>query len=254
VLWQREGHNWTATDLGDLGGTEWNLAFGINKRGQVVGQSGLPGNMAFHAFLWSEGMMTDLGTLPGDFVSWAETINNSGQAVGASFDASGNARAIVWEDGAITDLNTLIPPGSPWLLWEALGNNDRGQIVGPALNTINGEFQGYLLTPCDEKHPGDEGCDYSLAEALPTSSSSALSTPSVSVAPAIKPMMPPSSSRSFGLRRPIMQATPSPQSETGKPSAFALPDEQLTVGTENANPEVIRRERCEVSSRVSRAE
>jgi probable HAF family extracellular repeat protein len=159
VLWQRDGHRWTATDLSNLGGTEWNQAFGISKRGQVVGQSGLPGNMAFHAFLWSEGGLTDLGTLPGDFVSWAATINNSGQAVGASFDASGNARAVVWENGAMADLNTLIPPGSPWLLWEALGNNDRGQIVGPAFNTTSGEFQGYLLTPCDENHGGDEGCE-----------------------------------------------------------------------------------------------
>ena len=176
VLWQRAGHRWTATDLGNLGGTEWNLAFGVNKLGQVVGQSGLPGNMAFHAFLWSEGVMTDLGTLPGDFVSWAETINDSAQAVGASFDASGNARAVVWENGAITDLNMLIPPGSPWLLWEALGNNDRGQIVGPAFNTMTGEFQSYLLTPCDEKHPNIEGCDYSMVDA-----SAAASVPTASV-------------------------------------------------------------------------
>jgi probable HAF family extracellular repeat protein len=171
VLWQRDDHRWTATDLGNLGGTEWNLAFGVNKLGQVVGQSGLPGNMAFHAFLWSENTMTDLGTLPGDFVSWAETINNNGQAVGASFDASGNARAVIWENGAIADLNTLIPPGSPWLLWEALGNNDRGQIVGPAFNTMSGEFEGYLLTPCDENHGGDEDCEEGVGEnaVVPTS-------------------------------------------------------------------------------------
>jgi probable HAF family extracellular repeat protein len=165
VLWQRDGHRWTATDLGNLGGMEWNLAFGINNRGQVVGQSGVPGDMAFHAFLWSAGIMTDLGTLPGDVVSWAETINSYDQAVGTSFDANGNMHPFLWENGVMTDLNTLIPPGSPWLLLEALCNNDRGQIVGYALQTAIGEVHAYLLTPCDENHPGLEGCDYNMADA-----------------------------------------------------------------------------------------
>lgn len=159
VLWQRDGHSWTATDLGNLGGTEWNQAFGINKRGQVVGQSGVPGDMAFDAFLWSQGMMTDLGTFPGDVVSWANSLNNNGQAVGASFDASGNPRPVVWEGGAIADLNTLIPPGSPWLLLEALSINDRGQIVTPAYNTVSGESHGLLLTPCNGHNKGCGGGD-----------------------------------------------------------------------------------------------
>lgn len=118
VLWERQAQRWTATDLGNLGGTTLNLAFGINNRGQVVGQAGtkcrhaggcgLPGNAAFHAFLWQNGVMTDLGTLPGDVVSWAEEINSKGQAVGTSFDVNSDMHPFIWQDGVMTDLNALI--------------------------------------------------------------------------------------------------------------------------------------------------
>jgi probable HAF family extracellular repeat protein len=158
VLWQRHAHSWTATDLGNLGGTILNLAFGINNRAQVVGQSALPGNAAFHAFLWQDGMMTDLGTLPGDVVSWAETINSRGEAVGTSFDASGNTHPFLWQNGVMTNLNTLIPADSPMFLLEALGNNDLGQIVGFG-QLANGDVHAYVLTPCDENHDDDEGCE-----------------------------------------------------------------------------------------------
>jgi probable HAF family extracellular repeat protein len=152
VLWP-EGEKGGVVDLGNLGGANLNLAFGINNRGQVVGQSGVPGGgIAFHAFLWQNGVMTDLGTLPGDVQSWAETINSRDQAVGTSFDASGNMHPFLWQDGVMMDLNTLIPPDSPWLLLEALGNNDRGQIVGYAFNTTTGEVHGFLATPA----PGTE--------------------------------------------------------------------------------------------------
>ncbi len=147
VLWQRDAHSWTATDLGNLGGTILNLAFGINNRGQVVGQSALPGNTAFHAFLWQNGTMTDLGTLPGDVVSWAETINSKGQAVGTSFDASGNPHPFLWENGVMTDLNTLIPADSPLFLLEAIGNNDRGEIVSFGVQPATGEIHAYKATP-----------------------------------------------------------------------------------------------------------
>jgi probable HAF family extracellular repeat protein len=151
VLWPN-GPNGDVIDLGNLGSTMFNIAFGINNRGQVVGQSGLTGDMAFHAFLWQDGAMTDLGTLPGDVVSWAETINSKGEAVGTSFDANSNMHPFVWRDGMMTNLNTLIPPDSPWLLLEALGNNDRGQIVGYGLRTDIGEVHAFLATPV----PGSE--------------------------------------------------------------------------------------------------
>jgi probable HAF family extracellular repeat protein len=169
VLWTG-GPKKVEIDLGNLGSTFFNVAFGINDRGQVVGQSGLPGNAAFHAFLWQGGKMSDLGTLPGDVVSWAETINSKGQAVGTSFDANNNTHPFIWQDGAMTNLNTLISPNSPWLLLEALGNNNRGQIVGFGLRTDTGEAHAFVATPCDDDHPDIEGCDYSMVEAAEVSS------------------------------------------------------------------------------------
>jgi hypothetical protein len=44
--------------------------------------------------------------------------------------------------------------------------NDRGEIAGFGL-LANGDLHAYLLIPCDEHHPGIEGCDYNMAETLP---------------------------------------------------------------------------------------
>jgi hypothetical protein len=49
----------------------------------------------------------------------------------------------------MTDLNSLIPSDSPWFIHEALGINDRGQIVGHAINKISGEIHAYLATPVE---------------------------------------------------------------------------------------------------------
>jgi hypothetical protein len=65
----------------------------------------------------------------------------------------------------MTDLNTLIPAGSPWYLLEALGNNDRGQIVGFGVRTDIGEGHAYVATPCGVAPPSAEGCGDSAGTA-----------------------------------------------------------------------------------------
>jgi probable HAF family extracellular repeat protein len=158
VLWPN-GPNGGVIDLGNLGGTV-NIAGDINNKTQVVGQADVPGG-THHAFLWQDGVMTDLGALPGLPTSFALSINNQGQVVGVSQDANGNNSSSVpflWQNGVMTDLNTLIPPGSPLFLQEAESINDRGQIAGFGLLS-NGEQRGFLLTPCDEEHANDEGCE-----------------------------------------------------------------------------------------------
>lgn len=145
VLWQ--SGSVTATDLGNLGGSTNNVAFGINGRGQIVGFSGLADGTA-HAFLWqNNGPMQDLGTLPGDVFSLALSINDNGQAVGQSCNANGNCRAFLWQNGVMTDLNTLVAPGSAARLLVANDINNQGQIVGQAYDQNTGNTLPFLATP-----------------------------------------------------------------------------------------------------------
>jgi probable HAF family extracellular repeat protein len=144
VLWQ----NGSAIDLGNLGGSEGNVANGINNHGQIVGASDLPGDQTQHAFLWQNGMMTDLGTLPGDVSSYAYGINDKGQIVGISCDAGYyNCRAFIWQNGAMTDLNLLVPPNSKTYLLYGGDINDRGQIASATVDVKTGNEVAVLLIP-----------------------------------------------------------------------------------------------------------
>jgi probable HAF family extracellular repeat protein len=134
-------------DLGTLGGS-FSGANGINDLGQVVGGSGITGDMtAEHAFFYSAGHMLDLGTLGGS-ISYATGINNLGQVVGSSSLITGfkpPVYAFLYSDGKMANLNSLLCPNSGWTLSAAVSINDAGQIVGDG--TLNGQAHAFLLTP-----------------------------------------------------------------------------------------------------------
>jgi len=93
-------------DLGTLGGTV-GFANAVNDRGQVVGQSNLPGNEAAHPFRWSDGRLKDLGTLGGSFGT-ATWTNDAGEVAGGATTKSDQAfHAFFWRDGRMTDLGTV---------------------------------------------------------------------------------------------------------------------------------------------------
>jgi probable HAF family extracellular repeat protein len=159
VLWDIDG---SVHDLGNLGGTVNNtllgygtVAFVINNQGQVAGQSDLPGDNAFHPFLWTRQTgMRDLGVLPGDLVGASLGLNNLGDIVGASITtpgpSTGNPRAFLWHKGHMSDLNALIPADSSMYLLTAFSINDEGQIAGFGVVTSGpdaGIIHGFLATP-----------------------------------------------------------------------------------------------------------
>jgi probable HAF family extracellular repeat protein len=138
VVWDRG----TVIFLSPLGG-DWCLPEAINRRGEVagVGQNSLG---MTHGCIWKNGVLSEIGDLGGG-LSELWDINDRGQTVGDSLDAVGDGHAILVENGAITDLNDQIPSNSGWVLWWAVGINERGQIAGTGLH--NGEIRSYLLTP-----------------------------------------------------------------------------------------------------------
>jgi probable HAF family extracellular repeat protein len=127
---------YTMTDLGSLGyGVSLGLA--INATGQVTGYSysstafqvtcppqkyGQPKQCVehpYHAFLYSNGTMTDLGTLGGHF-SRGYAINASGAVAGTADTKSGPGDSFLWNGKTMADIGT----------WSARGINDTGEITG----------------------------------------------------------------------------------------------------------------------------
>ena len=151
--------NGVMTDIGTLGGSTTLLAGDLgpsgclNAAGQITGVSTLVGDApgVGHAFLYSNGAMSDLGTLGGDF-STAQSVNNMGQVVGYSFLAGdASLHAFLWQNGSMVDLNSLLPPNSGWELITAFFINDAGRIVGEG--TLNGTFTWYVMDVSSSNHP-----------------------------------------------------------------------------------------------------
>ena len=163
--------------LGDGSGPYANsAATSINVRDQVVGSSN------GHAFLYEDGAMRDLATLGGNGSS-AKDINDRGVVVGMAADANGEPLPFVYDatmralpgpagsgaiaindrgqvvgsgegihgyliDGGIATRLDLLPAviAKGWRRLEPTGINDRGWIVGTAVNA-DGNLRAFLLVP-----------------------------------------------------------------------------------------------------------
>jgi probable HAF family extracellular repeat protein len=124
----------TMRDLGTLGGT-LGVPTDLNNRGQVVGSSSLPGDLASHPFLWDRGTLTDLGTFGGSF-GFPESINQAGHVVGqATLPGDQIYHAALWSNGVMNDLGTV--DGDP--VSGAFHINSRDQVVGTS-GPLSGEW------------------------------------------------------------------------------------------------------------------
>ena len=120
-------------------------ATAVNDAGDVAGISGICQNSvgdlsAKHAVLWHRGFTIDIGNLGGSAWNTPAAINSSGEVVGFSdlrgdqHGANPNFHGFLWtRNDGIHDLGVL--PGD--VISEALGVNDKGQIVGISCATSN---------------------------------------------------------------------------------------------------------------------
>jgi probable HAF family extracellular repeat protein len=152
---------YTITNLGSLGYGETD-GVAINNSGQVTGHSWTGASITlstccggcyrggphihckeliYHAFVWSNGTMTDLGTLGGNF-SAGNAINLSGEVVGSAQINTGFSHAVLWNGGKITDLTATALSGLSSV--SVAGINDSGQIVGTDALGSTGHSQLFL--------------------------------------------------------------------------------------------------------------
>src|SRR5262245_2310674 len=110
-------------------------AAAINEAGTIVGDADPTADFLDYqsAAVWQGGVVTflpDLGDVGGVIESFARDINDHGTIVGTSVTPTFEVHAVTWRDGQCVDLNTLIPPGTGWLLANAYSISDDGRIVG----------------------------------------------------------------------------------------------------------------------------
>ena len=124
---------------GNFGGAEGGPNF-LNNQGQAVGFGDLYGDVDFHPFLWSKGVITDLftvGNLGGGFGS-AYNVSEKGHVIGiSSLPGDAAFHAVLWNKNKFTDLHTL----SAYDCSSPAGINSKDQIVGtsfPCGNFLGG--------------------------------------------------------------------------------------------------------------------
>jgi probable HAF family extracellular repeat protein len=115
------------------GGTS--SAAAISESGAVAGSSSVSEG-GEHAFLYSNGKMTDLGLIPGSggVFTAASGINSSNQVVGSGDNAASDERAWLYSNGKMTDLGTLGGPNAA-----AYAINNGGEIVGSSQTAKDSE-------------------------------------------------------------------------------------------------------------------
>jgi probable HAF family extracellular repeat protein len=132
--------NGTSKALGTLPGNTDSLAWGINDKGQIVGETYLTGSpeQLNQAFLYQNGQMTKLPAPEGTDNSEAMRINDKGQVLVNWTTATNQQRQYLYNAGTIEQLGTLGGENT----WGG-DLNDIGQVVGYS-DTANGDQRAML--------------------------------------------------------------------------------------------------------------
>ncbi len=128
---------YSVTDLGALGGSYSTYGNGINNAGQVTGYS-TTSSGAIHAFLYSNGQMTDLGTLGGND-SEGYGLNNAGQVTGYSNTSTGQSHAFLYSNGQSQIWALWVVPRAPALVSTMRGRSrgTRSDPLAPILTLFS---------------------------------------------------------------------------------------------------------------------
>jgi probable HAF family extracellular repeat protein len=171
---KKEHHHYKLVDIGTFGGPNSSFVFPnpkglVNDSGVAVGgvdtSTPDPTSTMFngdayisYGFTWQDGVAHKLAALPGFNSSIASWVSSNGRVVGVSengIDPLTGFRAIealLWRnDGSFTDLGTFGGNSS-----SANAVNNRGEVVGAALNTIPDPFTNnlinFLITGATQSH------------------------------------------------------------------------------------------------------
>lgn len=165
VMWVRDAGQYRAIELppypGDLDGA----ATAINQRGEAVGISGIcdaaiGGATAQHMVVWRHGQVARLlPTLGGHYWNTPMDVNDNGEVIGFSdlpgdgpTFAQANFLAFFWSPRPFACSGRSVPGGTTCNLGalgsdgdsEALGVNDRGQVVGVSFG-VTDPFPGHAF-------------------------------------------------------------------------------------------------------------
>jgi probable HAF family extracellular repeat protein len=124
--------------LSTLGG-DFSAAYDINRTGVITGAASTDDGST-HAFIYTNGIMTDIGHLGGNY-SYGKSINLHGEVIGYSTTTDGATHAFLYDPdkgGGLMDLGTFGGEAS-----YALGINDYGDAVGYA-QTATGDYSAFL--------------------------------------------------------------------------------------------------------------
>lgn len=140
------GGSFTDVTPSSAGANATSFAAAVNDAGSVVGDYNLPllGGIYTQPFVLSGGQYSLLDRPTGSELNRPLDINLDNTVVGFVRLETGGFRAVLWDESGVTLLTQYInQPG--WILQQATGINDSGQIVG--LGTANGQTRAFLLTP-----------------------------------------------------------------------------------------------------------